>query len=160
MQLSLGKSFGIPLAIAILAASSAPWWWPWKTGSDTPEIQATTSNVAIGNSGPVNQNLIVNPQPEPLLQVVIDEPSKKEADGLFHTKLIIGIGVVTGAKEPELSNFSPPPEISCSPYTRGGNGFTAFGPLAGRMQYTWKTECVSNGPLTEGDSVRFSIKYN
>lgn len=145
---TIGTFIGILVAIVI-----------YRFASQQP-IQATNSNVAVGNSAPVTQNLTVSSLPSPKGQFLITQESKKQSDGLYHTKISIGIGVVVGSKDPEFTGLRTPLGITCGPYVASNSGaLTAFGPLTGRIQYDWDTNCVSKNPISEQDLDHFLIQY-
>ncbi|MDO8574161.1 MAG: hypothetical protein Q7R86_00870 [bacterium] len=123
-------------------------------------INTERSNIAVGNSGPVNQTLTLNEPPTPLVQIIIAEPSDKKDDGLYHTEFNIGIGVVVGSREPELTSVSTQPEITCGPHYFLSSGLTAFGPLTGRIQYVYQVECTSESPISEDSHPEFTVNYN
>jgi hypothetical protein len=122
-----------------------------KNNPSPSTINANQSNIAIGNSGTVNQNLTVNnPTPSPIGQVVT-EPSKKENDGFYHTQATIQIGVVPGGKAPILAGFTPPQGINCDQPSVGNSGLTTSGALMGLVQYDWTTDCTSTEPIAPGN---------
>jgi len=114
-------------------------------------IKVDNSNIVVGNSAPVNQNLTINPI-VPATFALYQISKEKRGDGLWHTKGIIGIGTIVGFKEQKLIEFIPPPGITCSPFHHTGlSNFSTTGINAGRTEYTYEIECISKNQILEKD---------
>ena len=117
--------------------------------STTPtSIEVKNSNVAIGNTGPVTQNL-ENSHSKNVAQVEVTGPSNKESDGVYHTKIVITLGVVPGAQKPEITTFNTPTGISCGSLSYMGPAIILSESLVGLALYQWTAECLSKDPISD-----------
>ncbi len=133
----MGTIVGI---IGILVAIS-------RSSTSPTSIEVKNSNVAIGNTGPVTQNL-ENSHSKTVAQVEVTGPSNKESDGVYHTKILITLGVVPGAQKPEITTFSPPAGISCGSLSYMGPAIILSDSLVGLALYQWTAECLSKDPIS------------
>lgn len=117
-------------------------------------ITATTSNVAVGNTGPVTQTLDVHPVTFPIPVVQAQLESEETLGAISHAQVIVWVATVTGDTTP-YHPVSKDPSVNCTflPNLNSSVMMSAGGPFNGRAAYAYTADCYSTTPIKNTDAL-------
>lgn len=130
---------------------------PQQTITDSIQF-AGTNNAPISNN---SNNTTFNSVPEPVVAWRLISTSTLEKSGLYKTELTLHVGITPGARE-LTENSIQILGASCDhpvlePLAKEQiSRLVIMGPLTGRMQYIFRTKCLTDRPIN-GDTLPFGV---